>query len=226
MQQGHDVQRLAVFDFCETLADFQTASGYVDFVRRNTRYGSVMRRNAVYVVLMKAQVLKTIDGLTGHRHSVAKRMKLWQLRGVPLAEAERLAERFYRECVVPHLVETAVDRMRRLQHEGYAVGLSSGGYGLYLKYFVDEYGLDFCHCSEIGFEGGRCTGRMKGRDCMNGEKTARLAAAFGEAPADSVSFSDSKSDLPLLRWTARAVVVSRGGHQDWIDKYNFNEIIW
>ncbi|GHT86418.1 hypothetical protein FACS1894137_11980 [Spirochaetia bacterium] len=43
---------------------------------------------------------------------------------------------------------------------------------------------------------------------------------------DTVSYSDSKSDIPLLKWTTIGVVVSKNHHQPWINDDNFKEIIW
>ena len=219
-------QRLAVFDFCETLADFQTATAFVDFVRNNSKTPSVRLRHAIYVVLVKSQIVRLLNAITAHRYSIGKHIKLWQLRGLPQATVETLARRFYVECIEPHLIGPVVERLRQMQQEGCSVGLSSGGYDVYLKYFVEAYGLDFCQCSVIQFKNGRCLGRMAGRDCMRNEKVRRLQSAFGSSDISSVAFSDSESDLPLLQWATEAVVVSRGRHQKWIEKYHFNEIIW
>ncbi len=226
MHGGDSYSKIAVFDFCETLADFQTATAFVDFVRENTQYKSVRWRHALYVAMVKLQLVRLLNLITAQRYSIAKQIKLWQLYGLPKNQIQSLAKRFYVERVEPHLVGVVVAKMQSLQQRGYLVGLSSGGYDVYLKYFVEKFGLDFCQCSEIQFKNGRCTGRLEGRDCMREEKTRRLVLAYGQAPASSVAFSDSESDLPLLKWAEQGVVVSRGTHQKWIEKYNFNEIIW
>ena len=225
MPNGDSKPKVAVFDFCETLADFQTATAFVDFVRENCHRPSVRHRHTVYRLMVKLQIAKLLTIFTGYRLT-AKHLKLKQLRGVPQEEIESLAARFYNERVEPHLIGAIMDRMHELQNAGYAVGLSSGGYDVYLKHFVAKYGLDFCQCSELQFKNGRCIGRMVGKDCMRGEKIRRLNAAFGTSPCGSIAFSDSESDLPLLQWAAQGVVVSRGSHQQWIEKYHFNEIIW
>ena len=218
--------RIAVFDFCETVADFQTATAFVDYVRENSKKTSVRLWHALYVIMLKSQLIRIMDGLTGHRYSISKHIKLWQLRGLAQEQIQTIAERFYNERVEPHLIKVVVSKMQNLQREGYKVGLSSGGYGVYLKFFVEKYGLDFCHCSEIQFRNERCMGKMEGKDCMREEKTRRLNRSFGPSPTGSVAFSDSESDLPLLLWADKGVVVSRGFHQKWIEKYKFIEIIW
>jgi phosphoserine phosphatase len=43
---------------------------------------------------------------------------------------------------------------------------------------------------------------------------------------ESIAYSDSTSDLPLLLLAGKGVVVSRGKSQPWIKQYGFKEIIW
>lgn len=225
MQKDSDMHKVAVFDFCETLADFQTANAFVDFVRQNVKSVEVRLVNTVYVVLSKLQVIRFLNFATSHKHSIGKNLKLLQLRGMSRETIEAMAQRFHEERIKPHLIEATVERMEQLKKDGYEVGLSSGGYGVYLKHFAQDYKLDFVQCSEIGFRNGRCTGRLAGADCMREEKVRRLTQRFGNGD-NAVAFSDSLSDLPLLEWASQPVVVSRGKHQAWVEKYGFQEIIW
>lgn len=226
MESANKIHKLAVFDFCETIADFQTASAFVDFVRHNTNSFGVRLRNGIYVLMVKGQVVRLLTVLTAHKYFIGKKLKLWQLKGLSQDFLEAQALRFYEERVKPHLIGATISRLKELQGEGYTVGLSSGGYGLYLRHFVKEYGIGFCQCSEIGFRKGKCTGKMAGADCMREEKVRRLSKEFGEDCDGSLAFSDSISDLPLLQWASTGVVVSRGEHQRWVEKYGFQEIIW
>lgn len=223
--QDNATQSIAVFDFCETLADFQTANAFVDFVRHNTTSFGIRLRNFVYVFLVKFQVVKILNIITSHKYSIGKLIKLWQLRGLSHEKVDELAYRFYKERVEPHLIEVMINRLIQLKEDGYKVGLSSGGYDVYLKYFARDYELDFVQCSVIAFKNGSCTGRLDGMDCMRAEKVNRLTRSFGNG-ANAIAFSDSKSDLPLLQWASQGVVISRGVHQQWAEKYNLQEIIW
>lgn len=225
MQDTDTVQKIAVFDFCETLADFQTANAFVDFVRHNTKSLGIRLKNFICVLLFKFQVVKILNAITSHKYSIGKLIKLWQLRGLTQNNVEELAYGFYKERVEPHLIGVTIDRLRQLKKDGYKVGLSSGGYDVYLKYFAKDYELDFVQSSVIAFKNGLCTGYIDGVDCMRKEKVNRLTNSFGEG-TNAIAFSDSKSDLPLLQWASQGVVISRGGHQQWVEKYNLQEIIW
>ena len=226
MQQN---DKYAFFDFCETLADFQTADAYVDFVRQQRGSCRMRLLNLLLRAMNKTRISKVLTILTRHRYSIGKSMKLWQLHGIDHATLDSLAGRYYRERVRPHLIPRIVGELRTLKNDGYTVGLVSGGYGIYLKYFVEEYGLDFCLSSNIAFSGGRCLGKMEGADCMGQDKVRLLNEMFPVLPSNSVAFSDSRSDLPLLCWAGRGVVVSHGSHQRWLDEIGetkLQEIIW
>ena len=70
------------------------------------------------------------------------------------------------------------------------------------------------------------TGRLCDIDCMGEEKVIRINAALrDEAIEDSVSISDSRSDLPILKWASRAIVVSKTAHRKWPDEYGFEQMV-
>ena len=57
---------------------------------------------------------------------------------------------------------------------------------------------------------GRFTGRLAGTNCYGDEKRRRLEAWLGTARAGSrvVVYADHRSDLPLMRWADKAVLVN------------------
>lgn len=218
--------KVAFFDFCETLVDFQTAGAFVDFVREEINDRRVNFRNLCFVYLRKLRIISLIDQKTHWKYSLNKRLKLYQLKGLDIKLLEHLAERYYIEKIRVKFIPDVLNKLKELQVEGFSVGLVSGGYGIYLKYFVEEFGLQFCYSSNVGFSNGKCTGQMSGPDCMRENKVLILKEKYGTPPAESFAFSDSISDLPLLQWVAKGIVVSHGRHQHWIDNHQLNEIIW
>lgn len=218
--------KVAFFDFCETLVDFQTAGAFVDFVREEINDRRVNFRNLCFVYLRKLRIISLIDQKTHWKYSLNKRLKLYQLKGLDIKLLEHLAERYYIEKIRVKFIPDVLNKLKELQVDGFSVGLVSGGYGIYLKYFVEEFGLQFCYSSNIGFSKGRCTGRMVGLDCMRENKIVIVSEKYSVPPAESQFYTDSKSDLPLLNWVKDGIVVSKGKHQKWIDNYNFKEIIW
>lgn len=218
--------RLALFDFCETLADFQTADEFVHFTREYYRRPMMTWRFFVYRVIRKLGIVSLLERKLP-RASVNKRFILWQLKGYDMELLDTSAKLYYENRVKPHLIPVTIGRFNALKAEGYLPILVSGGYDLYLKYFAVEFGIDCVFCTRISFKSGVCRGTFNGNDCLREEKVRLLSEAFPkECVMESVAYSDSKSDLPMLIWANNAIVVKRRGSYSWAHDYGFQEMEW
>lgn len=220
------MNKVALFDFCETLANFQTADAYVDFVRENLNDKRMWRLERIQNFLRKIKLIRVAEKLTKYKYSINKRIKLWQLRGIAVDDLQNLADRYYEERIKPDIISGLLERLLTLKKQGYSVFLVSGGYDFYLRCFAEEYELSGVISTRIGVKNGICTGMFDGIDCLRDGKIYLLNKYFTIKPKYSVAFSDSISDVPFLNWATKGYVVSKKKHQEWIDDYNFNEIIW
>lgn len=218
-------EKWALFDFCETLVNFQTADAFVDYVRMTTKSKRMMMLSFLIRIMNKIKVFTLIDKLVGDQLYLLKRCVLWQLRGFSEAKLECYAKEYYDSRIRPNLINLVVDRMLELKKGGFKVLLVSGGYSIYVKYFVNEYSLDGLIANEIDFKKQKCLGRIKGVNCMNKNKPILLDAFFVCKPQYTEAYSDSITDIPFLRWANKGVVVSKGKHQEWCGRYNFEEIV-
>jgi HAD superfamily phosphoserine phosphatase-like hydrolase len=224
MQNNND--RVALFDFCETLANFQTADAYVDYVRYRLNDERMLRLERLQICLRKIKLIQLLDKITRYRYSINKRIKLWQLKGHQLSELDELAKGYYMEKIRPNLIPDMVEKLLDLKSSNYSILLVSGGYDIYLRCFADEYELNGVISTKIGFKNNVCTGRFDGYDCLRDGKVKLLNKYYLSKPKYSCGFSDSSSDIPFLRWVNDGFVVSRNNHQEWSSQNNFKEIIW
>ena len=220
------MNKIALFDFCETIANFQTADAYVDFVRERLNDSRMCRLEKAQCFLRTIKVIQIIEKLTKYSFSINKRIKLWQLRGLNLSELQALAKDYYQERIKPNFIPEMIEKLLKLKAQGYSIFLVSGGYDIYLHYFAEENDLSGVISTKIGFKGDVCTGKFNGIDCLRDGKTFLLNQYFSSKPTFSVAFSDSKSDLPFLKWVDEGYVISRNKHQDWSTKNKLKEIIW
>ena len=220
------MNKIALFDFCETIANFQTADAYVDFVRERLSDSRMCRLERMQHFLRAIKFIQIIEKFTRYRFSINKRIKLWQLRGHNLSELQALAKEYYQEKIKPNFIPEMIERLFELKARGYSVFLVSGGYDIYLSYFAEENDLSGVISTKVGFKGDVCTGKFDGIDCLRDGKTKLLNKYFSSKPAFSVAFSDSITDLPFLKWADEGYVVSRDKHQVWSTNNNFKEIIW
>ena len=220
------MNKVALFDFCETIANFQTADAYVDFVRERMNDSRMCKLEKVQRFLRTIKVIQIIEKLTKYRFSINKRIKLWQLRGRNLLELQALAKEYYEERIKPNFIPEIIERLFDLKGQGYSIYLVSGGYDIYLHYFAEEKDLSGVISTKVGFKGNVCTGKFDGIDCLRDGKIILLNQYFPSKPTFSVAFSDSISDLPFLKWVDEGYVISRDKHQEWSTKNNLKEIIW
>jgi len=221
--------KVALFDFCETLVSFQTADEYVHYCRHklNSRWMSGI--NFIHQALTKIYAIRTLSKIFPHA-SINKRLVLFQLYGIPYEVLDQLALTYYNERIKPHIIQPILAELIEKREQGYKIWILSGGYDIYIKYFVCEYNLEGFVSSQIGFSNRNiCSGRMSGLDCLWGNKIYLFTKCIPENDVDlsqSYAYSDSKTDLPMLKWVDKGVVVSKETSQEWAKKNNLTEIIW
>ncbi|MBC5644794.1 HAD-IB family phosphatase [Parabacteroides segnis] len=219
-------EKVAFFDFCETLVDFQTADAFCDYVRERTKKTKMFKIEKNIILLKKIYLLPILQKLFRKYGSIEKKLKAYELKGFNYSDLDEYAKKYYETRIKPHFIKELTNELVRLKEEGYTVGIVSGGYGIYLKYFVQDFNLDFLLSSNIKIENNICTGFLDGLDCMNERKIQYINKLFPSKPTYSIAFSDSLSDIPLLQYATDGVVVSRNKHQNWVDNNKFKELIW
>lgn len=139
-------------------------------------------------------------------------MLLSQLRGLDKTLMEDLAESFYREVIRPNYIAQVINAVKKCKHENYKLYIVSGGYDIYIRHVAQEFGFDDIICTTLQFDGQKFTGRYKGDDCMKTNKLRMLRKYFNREnlhDINSVAYSDSSSDIPMLRFTRRGIVVKK-----------------
>ncbi len=220
---------LALFDFCETLVSFQTAGAYVDFVRNKSAAAKMQRLNRIRVQLKKWKIITLLNKIFPYAN-IEKKIELYQLKGFSKEMLEQYAAEYYQHKIAPCLIPELVAEMARRQNEGYELAIVSGGYSIYLHHFARACNIPHVIATEIAFDSNNIsTGKIKGQDCMYQYKINRVEAYFSQAGFNkktAVVYSDSITDMPLLKWAGSAVVVSKNETQPWAMQQHFPEIIW
>lgn len=219
-------EKWALFDFCETLTNFQTADAFVDYVRTAKKSKRMLFLSFLVKIANKFKVFALIDKLAGRQLYLLKRCVLWQLRGLSESTLEHYAKEYFDNRIRPNLINSTVERMIELKEKGFKILLISGGYSIYIRHFVNEYSLDALIANEIDFKRHSCLGRIKGVNCMNENKPILLDVFFVSKPQYTEAYSDSITDIPFLQWANKGFVISKGKHQEWCGKFDFEEIIW
>jgi HAD superfamily hydrolase (TIGR01490 family) len=217
-------KKLVIFDFCGTLISFQTADRYVKFCVERLKDNKVVQwRHRLIRVMDVLRIFKIYNHICP-RNSWRKRMILWQLKGVEYTKCDKLAERYFREELLPNVVGALLEKLKEHLSIGDRVCILSGGYDVYIKYFAEYFGVKETISSRIAFRDGKCSGKMEGKDCMREDKLEYIRPLI--KGLKTICYTDSKSDLPLLEEVTEPVVVSHEKSQRWAEERNYKQIIW
>ena len=205
-------EKIALFDFCDTMINFQSADAYMRYVKKRVHLDARMHLlSGLVKFLAKSRLLRVMQKFC-REGFVGKKMLLYQLKGQSFDVMDKLAQEFYSEVIRPNYVAEVIAAVKKHKDEGFRLFIVSGGFDIYLKYVAEEFGFDGCVSTCLDFEDGKFTGRYKGVDCMNNNKVVLLRQYFGREnlrDCDSVAYSDSKSDIPLLKYCRKGVAVIR-----------------
>ena len=209
-------KKIALFDFCETIVDMQSADAFIDFARIQLGEPKFMKRlEQIRVFLVKIYFFKVINRVFSN-NALHKRLKLLQLKGIKRSILEKMSEQYYTKKLKPRFFNKIIQIMKNHINQGNRVIIVSGGYKIYIKRFGKEFGIpDYdILTTEIIFDlkSDKCTGKFE-FDCMRQNKVTLLKSTLGDFDSidlkNSFAYSDSPSDLPMLSAVGNSFVISK-----------------
>ena len=218
--------KLAVIDFCGTIANFQTLDPYLEYVLKNERKVSyILLTNRVIKVVLS--LFNRVIWKLGYHHYLKKALMVASLKGISEETLYEYGKKYYEERVKSNLISETIGLIEKLKSEGYMTLIVSGGSKYYIEYFADDFGIDDVISAEIEISDGKCTGRLL-RECLGKEKVEMLKeyiAQKGINVSEKLCITDSESDIPILNECNKKIIISNNAHQKWIDD-SMEEIIW
>lgn len=204
---------------------FQTADAYVDFVRIHSRRKSfTLVLEFVFKFFKRIKLFSFLEKLFPQK-SIEKKFKLFQLKGFYYSELDQLSLNFYNDVIKKHFVAPIYHEFLTAYQSDQNITIVSGGYNIYLNHFVSEFPKCKLVSTKLKFDHDIFSGRLLERDCLYNEKVVQLEK-LNYSSENSIVYTDSFTDLPLLKWCEQGIVVSKSMHQTWSAKYGFKEIIW
>ncbi|GHT88770.1 hypothetical protein FACS1894137_17280 [Spirochaetia bacterium] len=219
--------KIAFFDFCDTIIGFQTADRFIDFCneagkkKKKKKFCSQTNSRNKWLLF---KIVKKVLSLC----SIKKRLKLLKISGISFEELNKFARKYYEAEIRQSFILPVILEIKKRKEENYKIWIISSGYDIYLKYFIEEFKLDGLIATMLHFNKNHCfSGCIAGLDCIGVNKIKLIKRIFLDTKFDdTISYSDSKSDLPLLKWTKKGVVVSKIKSQSWAAVNKFEELIW
>ena len=211
--------KIALFDFCDTMVNFQTADVFVEYALKK------LNKNWIYDRLVASTV---IENYLNKHWKIKKKLLLYCLKGVRKDELQELAENYCMKILEPATYSYMLDEVKKLKNDGYHILFVSGGYDIYLQCFANMHCVDGVIATKLLFKNDVFSGRIDGTDCMGENKIVHLCDYLKRHNIKvdySVAYSDSISDECMLKWADRAIVISKREHEKWVTEKKFDEII-
>jgi HAD superfamily phosphoserine phosphatase-like hydrolase len=222
-----DIKRkIAVFDFCGTLANYQT---FDPFLKRAVHelHPKLYKLIANKFFMTVCNLLTALLGKIGFKGFIYKNILIYLTKGCTEDMFINIGRAYYCEEVRPNIIQDTYRLMESLKAEGYILVILSGGSKYYIKCFSDEFGVDEIITAEICLKNGKSVGKLKNA-CMNEEKVEllnRYLARHNLGEKIDICVTDSITDKPILDLAQKKVIVSHKYHQKWVEA-DMEEIIW
>jgi hypothetical protein len=213
--------QIHIFDFCETLVNKQTADDFVNFVLEHKETPNFyLRRSFLWLIdiLSRFKFFIILNKIFGE-NSFEKVLRLFSLKSLDKEYLIGLGLK-YSNYLKNHLNNNVWNLFEKMEINKRIV--CSGGYDIYLKCFFSGNEIDRLICSEFEFKNNRFTGFWEGKDCMRDEKVKRLEKLGLKKEQIVITvYTDSSSDLPLLKYADKGIVVGKSQKPSWANRFEF-----
>lgn len=199
--------RLALFDLDHTLLPIDSADTWSHYLVRTggldtDEFGARIRE---FAATYKAGCFD-IDGYLEFQMDLLARF--------PRPQLEHWRARFIREHVLPHLRPEAISLIDGHRRDGYTTAMVTGTHTFVTRPIAAAFGLEHLLAVEPEEVDGRFTGRYVGTHTYQDGKVRAVEAFLAQHGLtlnqceDSVFYSDSINDLPLLERVRRPVATN------------------
>ena len=211
-------KRIAIFDFDQTLVNYQTADDFISYVYNREK------TIIAFFLVMFYPLIRFIKILSGNRH---KKYLLKILKGISKERLNSFAFDFYYERIKPNLNRTILNKLETHRKNGDIIIIVSGSYQLYLNYFCEEFKIKYNVSTKIAFNNGICQGKIDGIDCMGVHKLTLLKESINLNDIDLVNsavYTDHHSDIYLCKLVGNSYIIYFGQDITWTKFLDINLI--
>lgn len=225
----NELEKYAVYDFCQTICTFETADEFVGFVCQK-KPSDYIKRKQRYIDKLYRFHVDYLFNLVGHffHFSINKKILLSKLKGMRKEELEEYSVQYYNEKIRGSLIPEVIESIKQNKNSGLKIAVVSASYDIFLKHFVKEFGIDLLVTNTFKYTKNNIfEGRITKPDCIYKNKVKYFyKKASKEKCRIQKSYGDSKNDIPILLEAEHGIVISHNYHKEWTAKFGFKEIIW
>ena len=202
-------QRIAIFDLDETLTKKGTWGRFV--------LGSIKGKPHKLVPFFASSIFSQVKYMLrlGPREHVKETMMRWTLAGRTRAQLTAMADKFADYEANEGLRRQSKTMLEKHRTAGDRIIIASAAVDLIVEPIAKRLGITEIVCTKMAYnEKERLARKLGGQNCYGAGKLAMVKAylrndpKFTRAAAHITMYSDSRSDLDILRWADVGIAVN------------------
>lgn len=205
------MERLAIFDIDYTLTKKETSIEL---------YKYMLKKDKKLLKYLPSHIITGLFyGLKVYNAGRTKENFLRFLSGTSEDELKSIVKSFYREKLESILYEDGIKAIKDFKEKGYKIYLISASPEFYVNEFYNIKEVDKVIGTKFQMNDGKFSCKISGENCKGEEKVKRLMEELKKDNIEvdfknSYMFSDSLSDLPLLKLVGKGYLINyRKNHE-------------
>lgn len=205
------MEKLAIFDIDYTLTKKETSIEL---------YKYMLKKDKKLLKYLPSHIITGLFyGLKVYNAGRTKENFLRFLSGTSEDELKSIVKSFYREKLESILYEDGIKAIKDFKEKGYKIYLISASPEFYVNEFYNIKEVDKVIGTKFQMNDGKFSCKISGENCKGEEKVKRLMEELKKDNIEvdfknSYMFSDSLSDLPLLKLVGKGYLINyRKNHE-------------
>lgn len=199
------MEKLAIFDIDYTLTKKETSIELYKYMLKRDR--KLLRYLPSHIITGIFYAIKVYNA------GKTKENFLKFLSGTSEKELKSIVKSFYKEKVESILYEDGIKAIKDFKAKGYKIYLISASPEFYVNEFYNIKEVDKVIGTKFSMENGKFSSKISGENCKGEEKVKRLMEEIKKDNIEvdfknSYMFSDSLSDLPLLKLVGKGYLIN------------------
>ncbi|MFC1770876.1 HAD-IB family hydrolase [Candidatus Margulisiibacteriota bacterium] len=194
--------KLAIFDFCDTLIDGQSVSLFLEFLREKQGF---IKKNWL-------KLRSRFNAISSSDSLCYKNYRLKPYKGFSHDQLDEFAEEFFKQVLKKRVHQTVLERLIEHKKNKFTIIVVSGGFEIYLKKFAANFKVDKVLATKLAFRKDVFQGCIEGEECLGQKKIERLSKTINLDEYDlknSFAYTDHESDIELLELVGNPCVVKK-----------------
>ena len=211
------IEKIAVFDFCDTIYSGQSLNDFIDFIVREN-----------FIKFYYVSIISYLYKLGFIRPDVRKSLILKVFKNFEKKKYELVCQKFYNEVVKENFKLEVISKMLEANQKGFHILVLSGGLYDYIKFLKNDFPVHNIIANRLIFDHGLCTGFIDKPECLGIGKLEKFSKIYSTILTDyseSVFYTDHVSDSVLFPiFKENIIVTTKGSCPIWVKNLNLKVI--